>query len=145
MGTSGGPSPAPADDCEQLVEAVQLLVVAARAGELGRVGVDEEDMFEVGALVEAVGDALEALRVRDEDLRAGVLQAVDDLVGGPPAVEPDEDRADVDGAPERQAPLGVVLAQHRDAIAVADAERLQPSAGRVRAGDEVLNEYARSP
>ena len=50
-------------------------------------------MLEVGRLVERAGDALEALAVGDEHLGAGVLEAVLDLVGGPPPVEADEDRA----------------------------------------------------
>jgi hypothetical protein len=55
-------------------------------------------------------------------LAPGVLQAVDDLVGLPPPVEAHQDGPEVDGGPEGEAPLGVVLAQHRHPVAVADAE-----------------------
>jgi hypothetical protein len=87
-----------------------------------RVGVaGQVDPLEVGALVELVGDALEALLVGDEHLGAGVLEAVEDLLGLPPAVEADEDRPAGDRAPEGQAPLRVVLGEHRHPVAVADA------------------------
>ena len=111
----------------ELVVAVEPRIVS----EVARVGVDQEDVLEVRALVEMVGDPLEPLGVGDEHPCAGVLQSVDDLVGRPPAVEADEDRADVDRPPEREAPLGVVLAEDGDPIAVADAVLLQAGADRV--------------
>ena len=92
----------------------------ARVVEVGRVGVDQVDALEAGRLIELVGDALEALGVGHEDLRPAVVEAVQDLVGLPPAVEPDQDRPQVDRGPEGQAPLGVVGRQDRDPVPMAD-------------------------
>ena len=69
----------------ELGELVEARVVGQ--AEVGGGAVDEEDVLEVGGLVERAGDPLEALAVGDEHLGAGVLQAVLDLVGGPPPVE----------------------------------------------------------
>ena len=83
-------------------------------------------------------------RVGDEDPGAGVLQAVEDLVGLPPAVEPDEDAAEVDRRPEGQAPLGVVGRQHRDPVAVAEAEAIAQRRRRALARSEELGEPRRA-
>ena len=103
----------------ELAEAVHPLVVGQ--ADVGGRAVDEEHVLEVGREVERAGDALEALLVGDEHLGAGVLQAVLDLVGGPPPVEAHEDGALLDGGPEREAPLGVVLAEDGDAVALLEA------------------------
>ena len=76
-----------------------------------------------GSSSRCVGDPLEAAPVGDEHLGAAVLQAVEDLVGLPPAVEARpgwRPRSTV--RPEGQAPLGVVGRQHGHPVAVADAE-----------------------
>ena len=114
--------------------------VADDVDEVGRVAVaGEVDALEVGALVELVGDALEALLVGDQHLGPGVLQAVDDLLGLPPPVEADEDGAAGDRGPEGQAPLRVVLAQHRHPVAVVHAGLFtQCVADAVGGGDEAL-------
>ena len=75
----------------ELAEAVQPRVVGQ--ADVGGRAVDEEHVLEVGRQVERAGDALEALLVGHEHLGAGVLQAVLDLVGGPPPVEAHEDGA----------------------------------------------------
>ncbi len=87
---------------------------------LGR-GVDEEHVGQLGGLVQAVGDALEALAVGEQHGGARVLQAVEDLVRLPPAVQPHQDGTLGHGGPEGQAPLRVVLAQHRHPVPGADA------------------------
>ena len=124
----------------ELLEAVQLVgVVLADGGrELGRVRIGgQEHGLEVGELAQLIGDALEPLPVGDEHLRPRVLQAVDDLLGLPPPVEPDEDRPARHRGPEREAPLRVVLAQHGDAVATGDAEPVaQRMPGAVRSREE---------
>ena len=116
----------------ELAEAVHALVVGQ--ADVGGRAVDEEHVLEVGRQVERPGDALEALLVGDEHLGAGVLEAVLDLVGGPPPVEADEDGALLDGGPEREAPLGVVLAEHRDPVALLQAELVAQRVGHAVGG-----------
>ena len=113
----------------QVVEPLDLDPAAGGGREVVGAGVDQEHVGEVGGLVEPVGDALEALGVGDEHGGARVLQAVEDLVGLPPAVEPDEDGAARHRGPEREAPLGVVLAEDRHPVAGADAAAVGEGAG----------------
>ncbi len=74
--------------------------------------------------VEGALGSLGPLLVGDEHLGARVLEAVDHLVGGPPRVERDGDRADRDGGHVRGDPLGVVAHADGDPVALGHAVAL---------------------
>src|SRR3954451_18072098 len=103
---------------EQLVKGVHPRVTFET--DIAGGAVDEVDVLEVGQLVELRSDARDAAAVGDEHSRAAVPEPVEDLVGLPPPVEPDQDGADVDCAPEGQAPLRVVRAEYGDPVTLTD-------------------------
>ena len=92
---------------------------------------------QVRQVPEVPGHPGESPGIGHEDRGPAVLEAVVDLVGVPPAVEPNEDGAEVDGGPERRAPLGVVLAEHGHPVALADALRRKPGGQGVGVGEEL--------
>jgi hypothetical protein len=97
--------------------------------DVGRGAVHQEHVLEGGGLVQRAGDALEPLAVGHQHLGTGVLQAVLDLVGGPPPVEAHQHGALGDRGPEGEAPLGVVLRQHRHPVALGQAEAIAQGVG----------------
>jgi hypothetical protein len=67
---------------------------------------DVEDGLEPGDLAEQRLDAREQALVDDEEAAARVDEPVLELLGGPPAVEPDADAARRRGAEQRDDPVG---------------------------------------
>ena len=114
--------------------------------DVGGGAVDQEDVLQVGRLVERAGDPLEALLVGHEHLGARVLEAVLDLVGGPPPVEAHEDGPLRHRGPEGEAPLRVVLRQHGHPVALGQAELLAEgmgdAVGRLHEGAEPVGAVA---
>ena len=88
--------------------------VAARLG--------HEDVFEVLQRVANLPDDVPAPGVGHEDLGSGILEPEGELVGLPPRVERDADRARRRARPERVDPLEVVRRQQGHAVARLDTQ-----------------------
>ena len=121
-GTGTGATTAAVAATTAAVAATPTAVAVAGCSKVGRIGIDQEHRFQVGHGVELVGDPGEPAAVGHQEAAAGVLHAIDELVGLPPPVEADQHRPDVDGAPKGEAPFGVVGRQHGQPVAVAQPE-----------------------
>jgi hypothetical protein len=100
---------------------VRLDQLADRHRSARRVVADVEDRLEPGDLPEQRLDAREQALVDDEEAAARVDEPVLELLGGPPAVESHADAARGRGAEQRDDPVGAVVGEDRDAIALREA------------------------
>ena len=103
----------------------EVLVADVAVGErLGAAAVlvDDDDVPEVGAGGEDVGDALAEVGGGDEDGCAAVLEAVADGVGAEGGEEGAGDAAGLEGAEDGDVGLGEAVHEEEDAVALGCAE-----------------------
>ena len=103
---------------------VQLQV----GGRLGG-GAEHDDVLD-GGLLELVAQQLEALRGRDEDAHAAVVEDVGDLLGLEHRVDRDEHAAGGRGAEDRDDGLDPLVEVDADALAALEPELAQPGGER---------------
>ena len=87
-----------------------------------------------------VGEAFESPTVGDQDLGRGQVEAVADLVAGPPPVHGHHDGTLGHGGPERLDPLRRVGAEDRDPVAGTDAVAVVQRRGQRRGRPDVVGE-----
>ena len=84
-------------------------------------------VLEAAGIESIVGPPLEPLGISDHHRRPGVLEPVDELLAGPPAVERCSDGSEGDGREEGDDPLRAVGGEDGDSVTGTDAAASPPS------------------